>query len=118
MNPKDAHDLKEHHDIQRDRKPPDLFHVSVESHFFIGMDSIKQKPVITDRNPYLEGLVDIHKCIYLPSSYEKNQNLPENLAQKVTFTELPESPVLTPGIAPGNFFVTPKLGKEKKEREN
>ena len=27
---------------------------------------------IIDRNPNLEGLVDIHRCVYLPSAYEKN----------------------------------------------
>lgn len=81
LTPKEAHDLKEHHDIQRKRKPPDLFHVSLESSFFIGMDVAKEKAVVTDRNPYLEGLVDIHRCIYLPSAYEKHQILPENMAQ-------------------------------------
>ena len=73
----------QHHYISnnRHRKPPDLFHVSVNSTFYIGMDLMKNKPVITDRNPNLEGLVDIHRCVYLPSAYEKNQNVPETSAQ-------------------------------------
>jgi len=29
--------------------------------------------------------------------------------QKVTFIELPDAPIHTPGIAPGIFFITPKL---------
>ena len=51
------------------------------STFFIGMDIIKKKPIVTDRNPYLEGLIDMHQCIYLPSAHEKNQNLPDYLTQ-------------------------------------
>ena len=54
---------------------------SAQSMFFIGMDVIRKKPVVTDRNPNLEGLVDIHRCIYLPSAHEKNQNLPDYLTQ-------------------------------------
>ena len=45
------------------------------------MDTTKHKPVVTDRNPNLEGLVDIHQCVYLPSAYEKQQSLPDNLPQ-------------------------------------
>ena len=45
------------------------------------MDIIKKKPIVTDRNPYLEGLIDMHQCIYLPSAHEKNQNLPDYLTQ-------------------------------------
>ena len=46
------------------------------------MDTTKHKPVVTDRNPNLEGLVDIHQCVYLPSAYEKQSfNLPDNLPQ-------------------------------------
>ncbi len=55
----------------------------VESNFYMGMDIIKQKPVVTDRNPFAEGLVDMHRCVYLPSAYEKNTNriLPEHFGQ-------------------------------------
>ena len=66
----------------KSKKLPDLFQVSMSgSTFYIGMDLTKNKPVITDRNPNLEGLVDIHRCIYLPSAYEKNKNPLENSAQ-------------------------------------
>ena len=68
----------------KSKKPPDLFQVSMSgSTFYIGMDLTKNKPVITDRNPNLEGLVDIHRCIYLPSAYEKNKNPLENSAQVI-----------------------------------
>lgn len=63
------------------KKYPDLYIVTIQSMFFIGMDVIRKKPVVTDRNPNLEGLVDIHRCIYLPSAHEKNQNLPDYLTQ-------------------------------------
>ena len=69
----------------------------------------KRRPVITDKNPHVEGLQDTHKCIYLPSSMDKNQYLPSYLSQNVLFMELPSAPLFTPGIAPGLFFVTPKL---------
>ena len=52
-----------------------------EGHFYIGMDSNNGQCVVTDRNPHLEGLLDIHRCIYLPSSFEKNQTLPGYLTQ-------------------------------------
>ena len=65
--------------------------------------------MITDKNPHVEGLQDTHKCIYLPSSMDKNQYLPSYLSQNVLFMELPSAPLFTPGIAPGLFFVTPKL---------
>ena len=118
------------------KKYPDLYIVTIQSMFFIGMDVIRKKPVVTDRNPNLEGLVDIHRCIYLPSAHEKNQNLPDYLTQvslmisnsiyvpaffdpkisfklffpqKITFIELPDASTYAPGIAPGLFFITPKL---------
>jgi hypothetical protein len=75
--------LQENPDVAVDRRPPDLYKVTIESTFFIGMDVIRSKPVVTDRNPNLEGLVDIHRCIYLPSAHEKNQSLPEYLAQVI-----------------------------------
>ena len=52
---------------------------------FIGMDVLKRRPVITDRNPHVEGLQDVHKCIYLPSSMDKNQYLPNYLNQNILF---------------------------------
>ena len=50
------------------------------------MDVIRKKAIITDRNPYLEGLGDIHRCIYLPSAYEKSKAVTqlENSAQVST----------------------------------
>ena len=69
------------------KRPPDLYHVSMSgSTFYIGMDLTKNKPVITDRNPNLEGLVDIHRCIYLPSAYEKNKTVLENAAQVTMYS--------------------------------
>ena len=41
--------------------------------------------VITDKNPHVEGLQDVHKCIYLPSSMDKNQYLPNYLNQNILF---------------------------------
>ena len=41
--------------------------------------------MITDKNPHVEGLQDSHKCIYLPSSMDKNQYLPSYLSQNVLF---------------------------------
>ena len=52
---------------------------------FIGMDVLKRRPVITDKNPHVEGLQDVHKCIYLPSSMDKNQYLPNYLNQNILF---------------------------------
>ena len=52
---------------------------------FIGLDVVKRRPVLTDRNPHVEGLLDVHKCIYLPSSMDKNQYLPQYLNQNITF---------------------------------
>ena len=52
---------------------------------FIGLDVVKRRPVLTDRNPHVEGLSDVHKCIYLPSSMDKNQYLPQYLNQNITF---------------------------------
>ena len=86
LGPKDINEILQHHYMPNDKskKPPDLFQVSMSgSTFYIGMDLTKNKPVITDRNPNLEGLVDIHRCIYLPSAYEKNKNPLENSAQVI-----------------------------------
>ena len=47
--------------------------------------SPQRRPVITDKNPHVEGLQDSHKCIYLPSSMDKNQYLPSYLSQNVLF---------------------------------
>ena len=47
--------------------------------------SLQRRPVITDKNPHVEGLQDSHKCIYLPSSMDKNQYLPSYLSQNVLF---------------------------------
>ena len=56
---------------------------------FIGMDVLKRRPVITDKNPHVEGLQDVHKCIYLPSSMDKNQYLPNYLNQNILFMVTP-----------------------------
>jgi len=76
------HLFRENADVPgENKKHPDLYNVTIQSIFFIGMDVIKQKPVVTDRNPNSENLVDIHQCIYLPSAHEKNQTLPDYLTQ-------------------------------------
>lgn len=49
-----------------------------------------QVPVITDRNPHLEGILDQRRIIYLPYTEDKN-----------LFLELPNSP--------GLFFTTQRL---------
>ena len=54
------------------------------------MDVLKRRPVITDRNPHVEGLQDVHKCIYLPSSMDKNQYLPNYLNQNILFMVRPQ----------------------------
>ena len=59
---------------------------------FIGMDVLKRRPVITDKNPHVEGLQDVHKCIYLPSSMDKNQYLPNYLNQNILFMVTPPHP--------------------------
>ena len=67
MNSKEVHELKEHPDLKRSQQPPDLFHVSLQSTFFIGMDVIKQKPVVTDRNPNLGNVqLTILNTIFKP----------------------------------------------------
>ena len=100
---------------------------------YIGLDVSKKRPVVTDRNPHSEGLLDIHSCLYLPSAHEKNQNLPDYLTQvnaatvracskqwlfpsntysilqDVTMMELPDSTMHTAGVVPGLFLLTPKL---------
>ena len=82
LDARELHDLHSHPDIRKARKAPDIYNISLQSTFFIGMDTTKHKPVVTDRNPNLEGLVDIHQCVYLPSAYEKQSfNLPDNLPQ-------------------------------------
>ena len=73
--------MHSHPDIRKARKAPEIFNITIQSTFFIGMDSSKTRPVVTDRNPNLEGLADIHQCVYLPSAYEKQQSLPDNLPQ-------------------------------------
>ena len=57
----------------------------VNPNVFIGMDVVKRRPVLTDKNPHVEGLQDVHKCIYLPSSMDKNQYLPNYLNQNILF---------------------------------
>ena len=81
LDARELHDLHSHPDIRKARKAPEIYNISLQSTFFIGMDTTKHKPVVTDRNPNLEGLVDIHQCVYLPSAYEKQQSLPDNLPQ-------------------------------------
>lgn len=82
LDARELHDLHSHPDIRKARKAPEIYNISLQSTFFIGMDTTKHKPVVTDRNPNLEGLVDIHQCVYLPSAYEKQSfNLPDNLPQ-------------------------------------
>ena len=53
---------------------------------YVGIDAGKKRPVVTDRNPHSEGLMDIHTCLYLPSAHEKNQNLPDYLTQVIFST--------------------------------
>ena len=69
-----------------------MFHSQVKMlnpNVFIGMDVLKRRPVITDKNPHVEGLQDVHKCIYLPSSMDKNQYLPNYLNQNILFMVTP-----------------------------
>lgn len=80
-----------------------------EGVFYIGIDALRGSCVVTDRNPHLEGLVDVHRCVYLPSSFEKNQTLPGYLTQNILYLELPNASLHAPGVAPGLFFVTPRL---------
>ena len=37
---------------------------------YIGMDVSNDAIVVTNGNPYMKGLLDIHKCVYLPSGHE------------------------------------------------
>ena len=85
LDARELHDLHSHPDIRKARKAPEIYNISLQSTFFIGMDTTKHKPVVTDRNPNLEGLVDIHQCVYLPSAYEKQQSLPDNLPQVTAY---------------------------------
>ena len=36
---------------------------------YIGVDLSNDSIIITNGNPYMEGLLDIHKCVYLPSGH-------------------------------------------------
>jgi hypothetical protein len=45
--------------------------VNTESLLHIGVSSFSGRPVLTDRNPHLEGLSDIHRCIFMPNGNGK-----------------------------------------------
>ena len=37
---------------------------------YIGVDLSNDAVIVTNQNPHFKGLVDIHKCIYLPSGHD------------------------------------------------
>ena len=85
MDTKSSRALKENLNVEKG-KSMELHEVKmVNPNVFIGMDVVKRRPVLTDKNPHVEGLQDVHKCIYLPSSMDKNQYLPQYLNQNILF---------------------------------
>jgi len=71
---------------------------------FIGMEASRRRPVITDKNPHVEGLQDVHRCVYLPSATEKFHQMSglAPSAQNVLFLELPSAPLFAPGVGRGS----------------
>ena len=85
LDSKSSRALKENLNVEKG-KTMELHEVKmVNPNVFIGMDVVKRRPVLTDKNPHVEGLQDVHKCIYLPSSMDKNQYLPQYLNQNILF---------------------------------
>lgn len=104
LDPKLLRAIKENqgtNDSKENKKAQELHEVKqLNPAVFIGMDVLKvclhlchqfppsfpqRRPVITDKNPHVEGLQDSHKCIYMPSTMDKNQYLPSYLSQNVLF---------------------------------
>ena len=46
--------------------------VTTKKQNFIGVDLSNDLIVITNGNPYMKGLMDIHKCAYLPSGHNNS----------------------------------------------
>ena len=46
--------------------------VSTKNPNYIGVDLSNDLIVITNGNPYMKGLMDVHKCAYLPSGHNNS----------------------------------------------
>ena len=46
--------------------------VSTKHSNYIGVDLSNNLIVITNGNPYMKGLMDVHKCAYLPSGHNNS----------------------------------------------
>jgi hypothetical protein len=101
VNERMLRSVKQNLDLKKDAQP-DIFQVKAAvPALFIGMEAGGKRPVITDKNPHVEGLQDIHRCVYLPSAAEKAYQLSATWAmtsQLVLFIELPPGPLCAPGV--------------------
>jgi hypothetical protein len=118
VNERTLRAVKQNLDLKREAQP-DIFQVKAAvPALFIGMDAGRRRPVLTDKNPHVEGLQDIHRCVYLPSAAEKSHQLSSSAgSQNVLFLELPSATLFAPGVGtvgrrisnlvPKNRFVYP-----------
>ena len=99
VNERTLRSVKQNLDLKRDAQP-DIFQVKAAvPALFIGMEASGRRPVLTDKNPHVEGLLDAHRCVYLPSAGEKAYQLTSTAAsQNVFFLELPSAPLFAPGV--------------------